>query len=414
MPGTIPCVTALSADPVTEFLLSAAGRTLLAEAETLRASRADTLTALTRLRKQAAPEQAAAAWEMTTLRERGRVKFGPQAEAMFFVREALEQASGLEAAQYHAARFREAGMNSVADLGGGIGGDSLAFARAGLQVTLWERDPARALFAEENARVWGLSDRITVKAGDVIAEGLEQNPAKAVWLDPARRVGSRRVSDPEDYAPPLSWLSEVSGDGSKNIGVSNIGVKLSPAIDHALAAQYGAELEFLSAGGECREALLWLGGLKTGDRLRATVLTSQGPQTVTGPADTAEGPSVKTGRYLYEPDPAVIRAHLVRTLAAQLGAAPVDPHIAYLLGDHLRPTPFAVAYEVTEQFPYSRRRLQDALTARQVGRVIIKKRGFPLEPEALRKQLTLRGDREIIVVLARVGAGHIVYLCQES
>ena len=341
---------------------------------------------------------------MAELRRRGQAKFGPQASEMYFVREALEQSSGRGTADYHAARMAGSGVTTITDLGGGIGGDALAFARAGLQVTLVERDPIRARFAEENARVWGLDGQISVVQAEVTTAALTTD---AAWLDPARRRDSRRVSDPEDYSPPLSWLTELAAQG-----ITRLGVKLSPAIDHALADRYEAELEFLSEGGECREALLWLGAARTGDRLRATILTQHGPLHLAGEADPPGQPLGLTGRYLYEPDPAVIRAHLVGTLGRQLDAAPVDPHIAYLLGDTLTPTPFADAYEVLERFPYGKKRLQEALTARDIGRVIIKKRGFPQEPDEMRKQLKLRGAAEIIVVLARIGKNHEVFLCR--
>ena len=281
----------------------------------------------------------------------------------------------------------------------------MAFARAGLEVTLIERDPIRALFAEENARVWGLTNRVTVIQQDITEAVVT---ASAAWLDPARRRDSRRVSDPEDYSPPLSWLSELSGQG-----VGSIGVKLSPAIDHALAGRFGAELEFLSEGGECREALLWLGAARSGDALRGDGdHAGSGPQSLAGQEDAPGQPSATGGQYLYEPDPAVIRAHLVRTLARQIQAAPADPQIAYLLGDALVATPFADAYEVLDRLPYSVKRLQKALTGRDVGRVIIKKRGFPQEPDEVRKQLKLRGSLEMIVVLARIGKGHEVFLCR--
>lgn len=390
-------------EKLADFLLSPAGRTLLTDADTLLAARADMLTALTRLRRSATPEQAVAAWEMADLRKRGQAKFGALSAQMYFGREALEQASGQRVADYHAARLKAAGLPRVADLGGGIGGDALAFARAGLTVTLTERDPIRARFAAENAAVWGLSERLTVQSGDLLTLP-PPSVDTAVWLDPARRQNSRRVSDPEDYAPPLSWLDTLPTQA--------VGVKLSPAIDHALAARYGAELEFLSEGGECREALLWRGAAQTGDPLRATLLSADGPHTLTGPADIPGDTALSaSGRYLYEPDPAVIRAHLVGTLGRQIDALPVDPHIAYLLGDTLLPTPYAAAYEVWEQFPYQRKRLQAALTARNAGRVIIKKRGFPLEPEEIRKSLKLRGPEEVTVILARVGSGHQVFLC---
>ena len=387
------------------YLLTQPGRTLLAQADALLAGRVDTLTALTRLRKTATPELALAAWEMADLRRRGAAKFGPDAAQTFFVREALEQASGLGTAAYHARRFVEAGTTTVSDLGGGIGGDALAFARAGLTVTLYERDPIRAKFAEENARALNLSGRITVVQADVTVSDLAPG---AAWLDPARRQDKRRVWDPEDFSPPLSWLEEL-----RTRGMSSVGIKLSPALDHALAANYGAELEFISESGECREALLWLGDAQSGERLRATILTPGGSHVISGEADDPRRLTVAAqGHWLYEPDPAVIRAHLVGTLAAQLNAAPVDPRIAYLLGDTLTPTPFATAYEVLERFPYGRKRLQEALTARDVGRVIIKKRGFPQEPDEVRKQLTLRGSAELIVVLARIGSSHEVFLCR--
>ena len=387
------------------FLLSPAGWVLLSEADALRSKRAETLTALTRLRRSATPEQAAAAWEMTELRKRGDTKFGPLAAQMFFIREALEQASGRNVADYHAARLLASGAATISDLGGGIGGDALAFARAGLRVTLFEQDPARSAFAEENARVWGVPRKITVRQGDFTRAVMDTD---AAWLDPARRQNSQRVSDAEAYSPPLSWLHELSASG-----VGAVGVKLSPAIDHALATPFGAELEFLSEGGECREALLWLGGARSGHSLSATLLLPAGPQTLAGIADKQSRWTAPTGRrYLYEPDPAVIRAHLVGTLAAQLEAAPVDPQIAYLLGDTHYFTPFAHAYEILDQFSYGKTRLQEALAAHDAGRVIIKKRGFPLEPDDIRKLLKLRGTEEIIVVLARVGTGHTVFLCR--
>jgi len=402
--GTIPSMIQESTPEIAEHLLAEPGRTLLAEADALLAARAETLTALTRLRKTATPDLAAAAWEMAEMRRRGQAKFGPKAAQMYFVREALEQASGQGTAAYHAQRMTAAGVGTLADLGGGIGGDSLAFARAGLRVTLYERDPVRACFAQENARVWGLAAHISIVLADLTTAVLT---SEAAWLDPARRRGSRRVSDPEDYSPPLSWLTGLWAQG-----IGALGVKLSPAIDHALADRFDAELEFLSEGGECREALLWLGSAKSGDRLRATVITTQGPQSLTGEADAPGMPIASRSAYLYEPDPGVIRAHLVRTLARQIDAAPVDPQIAYLLSDNLVQTPFANAYEVLAQFAYSKKRLQEALTSHDVGRVIIKKRGFPQEPDDLRKQMKLRGSREMIVILARVGAGHQTFLCR--
>lgn len=388
-----------------EFLLSEQGVALLQEAESLRVERADTLAGLTRLRKAATADQAAAAWEMSDLRRRAGVKFGAISRDMYFTREALEQASSARAAAYHAERFAQAGVTALADLCGGIGGDAIAFARRGLHVCAYELDATRALFARRNAEVLGLADQISVAQTDITTAQIDQ---KAAWFDPGRREASRRIADPEDYLPPLSLLDELARNG-----VCDVGVKLSPSIDHAVAKQYGAELEFVSDNGECKEALLWRGKLKSGEPHRAVKLTESGAISLPGtPDEDSLGDVPARAKYLYEPDPAVIRAHLIGTLAGQLGAKPLHPQIAYLLGDKLVATPWATAYTVLEQFPYGRRRLQESLKSHGVGRVIIKKRGFPHEPEEIRKQLKLKGETEMIVILARVAVGHLVFLCQ--
>ena len=390
------------------YLTTNAAQTLLARAETLRTDGLDTLAALSRLRKDATPVQAAAAWEQVTLRQRAAAKFGADAQKMLLTREALEQASGRRASEYHAQCF--AGFGHVSDLTGGIGADALALARAGLSVTLYERDPARARFAAFNMDALGLSASVSVVVGDVTEAALAPG---AAWLDPARRTDGRRVGNAEDYSPPLSWARTLSARG-----VSFLGIKVSPAVPHRLAAEMGARLEFVSDAGECKEGLLWVtfpvGGVPQGGediRLTATRLTDAGPLHLTGTPDAVPLP-IGDGPILYEPDPAVIRAHLVGTLAAHLNAACVDPQIAYLLAQEYVPTPFASAYQMVERFAWGRRRLQDALTRHGAGRLVVKKRGFALEPDDVRRGLKLTGTQEWTVVISRAGRGHDAFLCQ--
>jgi hypothetical protein len=398
------CYNFMMTENTAQWLMTDAGESLLTEASKMREERMDVTRALMRLRKSEAPEQATAAWEMADLRLRAQVKFGPNASRMFFVREALEQASSARAAAYHARRFAEAGVGTVADVCGGIGGDAIAFAQAGLHVTLYECDPVRALFADANAQALSLDGQVTVILGDIVEAKID---ADAIWFDPARRDGRGRRGDPEDYQPPLSTLRRWTG--------KSIGVKLSPAIEHSLANAYDADLEFISDGGECKEALLWLGVLRTQHGTQATLLTNIDTLSLTVNLSFMTPIASEThGHVLYEPDAAVIRAHGIGTLAAQLQASLVAPQIAYLLSEELIPTPFAKAYKVLERFSYSRRRLQDALTRRSVGSVVIKKRGFPQEPDAVRRELKLRGTETLTVVLTRAadGPGHQVILCR--
>ena len=196
-----------------DFLVSDDAAELISLAMFLREQRMETLPAITRLRKLGSPALAAASWELADLRRRGAVKFGADAARLFFTRESLEQASSRRAAAYHASAFAEAGVSHICDLCGGIGGDALAFARAGLTVTLFELDPARAVFARANADICGYGSRIEVRREDVTRASL---PAGAAWFDPARRENKRRIASPDDYLPSLLFVHNAGRAGHGN------------------------------------------------------------------------------------------------------------------------------------------------------------------------------------------------------
>jgi len=75
--------------------------------------------------------------ETIDLRKRAARKFS-LASRMFFMRDALEQATGETVSAYCATRF--AAFSRVADLGCGIGGDTIALAKV-TRVGAIDRDP---------------------------------------------------------------------------------------------------------------------------------------------------------------------------------------------------------------------------------------------------------------------------------
>jgi hypothetical protein len=344
------------------------------------------------------PELVAAAVETVRLRIRAAAKFGADAGRMFFTPAGVEQATRSSVAAHRAARFAAAGTTRLADLCAGIGGDLVAFARAGMTVEGVDSDPLTATVAAANAEALGLADRVAVRTADVATMDLRGVPA--VFCDPARRAGGRRVFDPTAYSPPWDFLLGLART------VPSAAFKVAPGIDHALVPP-GAEAEWVSDGGDVKEAALWCGDL-AGVPRRATLLPSGATLTGTGEELAPVG---AVGDWLYDPDGAVVRAHLVAELAERLDATTLDPTIAYLTSAALVETPFARAYRVDEVMPFSLKRLRAALRARGVGRVEIKKRGSALDVEQLRRDLRLRGDAGATVVLTRVAGRPIVLLC---
>jgi hypothetical protein len=143
--------------------------------------------------------------------------------------------------------------------------------------------------------------------------------------------------------------------------------------------------------------VLWFGTAP--GTVRATLLP--GPHTLTGRG--LPDPEVRTvGRYLYEPDGAVIRAHLVAEVAETLDGGLIDETIAYITADELRPTPCATAYEITDQLHFNMKKLKALLREREVGILTVKKRGSAVEPEELRRKVKPNGPNAATVFLTRV------------
>ncbi|MGW3458137.1 class I SAM-dependent methyltransferase [Streptomyces olivaceoviridis] len=388
------------------LLLTPEGRALLDEVRDTEPARE--LAVATRLRREHPAELVSAALGQARLRQRAVAKFGAEdAGRMFFTPNGVEQSTRASVAAYRAGRLKELGVARVADLCCGIGGDAIALARAGIRVLAVDRDPLTAAVARANAEALGLAGLIEVREADVTE--VDTAGYDAVFVDPARRGGQSRgaarsasgrgggratggrVFDPEAYSPPLSWAIGAA------LKAPRAALKIAPGIPHEVVPA-AAEAEWISDGGDVKEAVLWFGTGAPG-AVRATLLP--GPRTLLGRG--LPDPGVRpVGRYLYEPDGAVIRAHLVAEVAEEVGGGLLDPTIAYVTTDEARPTPYATGYEITDRLPFNVKKLKALLREREVGTLTVKKRGSAVEPEELRRKVRPQGPNAATVFLTRV------------
>jgi len=393
-------------------LLTPRGQEVLQSAEALAPCEDNFLRDFTFLQRRASPELARTALEMALLRQSARRKF-PWADRMYFTRPALEQASAQAVSAYRAGRFRP--FARLADLGCSVGGDTLALARLAPTLGI-DLDRLRLGMAQANVEAVREMEAKAAQADPIgtvdwvqadltaalpFAGGASAGANWALFFDPARRDERRRAFSVEQYTPPLrvlvEWLPLCPA----------IGVKVSPGVNLEELAGYDCEVEFISLEGELKEAVLWFGPMRSAVLRRATVLP--GPFTLVGASPPVERPPLRPPlAYLYEPDPSVLRAGLVTTLAGQLGAAQLDTEIAYLTAEQLTPTAFGRAWAVEDWFPFHLKKLRAYLRQRGVGRVTVKKRGSPLTPEGLIRDLRLEGDLERTLFLTHLQGKPIV------
>ncbi len=394
-----------------ERLRTVPGRALLAAAVTGLDAGADVLALATGLRRDGSePDLVGSALTQARLRVRARVKFGADGDRMYWTAEGLEQATRAVVATHRAGRYVAIGAALVADLCCGVGGDLTALARAGLPVLGVDKDPLTCAVARANVEELGLADLVDVRVGTV--EAADLSGCDAAFLDPARRSSGRRRFDPEGYSPSYSYALSLAAR------VPATGLKVAPGIPHDLVPP-DAEAEWVSVDGDVKEAALWFGPLTAvPGRRRATLLTErsgaagdEGAVTLVDDPSLAAPPVAPAGRYLHEPDGAVIRAGLVAEVAAGLDGWLLDPTIAYVSTDSEARSPFTRAYLVEEVVPFQLKRLRALLRERGVGDVIVKKRGTAVEPEELRRRLRLDGDGPTrTLILTRVAGDPIVLL----
>ncbi len=373
------------ASPSSRFaaLLAPRGQELLAILRRQERHPAQALRLGTELRAAYPVDLVVAALAQHELRLRAQAKFS-RAMDMFFTRAGLEQASAEVIARHRMARYEGAGL--VADLCCGIGGDLTALA-AGRRVLAADRDPLHLRMARANAGAYGVAAGVTAVAADV--RDLTLRGVDAVFIDPARRAGQRRLRA-GDSEPPLAWCLGLADT------VARTGIKAAPGLPRD-AVPPGWELEFIAVGRDLKEAVAWSPALATA-ATRATVLP--GGHTLT-PGRGGPVPVRPPGGFLLDPSPAVTRAGVVEDLARLLGAWKIDERIAFLSAGTAVRTPFARTLQVIDSAPWNQRNLPTRLRALDVGAVDIRRRGLAGDVTELHRRLRLSGSRRATLVMTR-------------
>ncbi|MFM1785606.1 MAG: hypothetical protein RLZZ108_630 [Actinomycetota bacterium] len=380
-------------------LLEREGQELLAQLDY--STKLDIVKTITKLRAQGHdPALIANALTQAKLRKRAEAKFGEFAQRMFFTEDALEQASRLQVAALHANRFKQAGVTQVADLGCGIGAESLAFASLDLKVNAYEIDEVTSAIAAYNLAIF---ENVEVNNEDVTKLNLQEH--KALFFDPARRNSKARLFNPKDFSPNFDWVIEQAEQKPS-------GIKLGPGHPHNQIPEE-AEAQWVSVEGDLVELSLWFNETKRQEVKRSALLiTKDGKHELKTNEKEEPAPTGEIGQFIHEPDNAVIRSHLINLLAEQTNTHTIDPNIAYLTGNDNITSPWLKSYKIEQVLPFDRKQLKAYIKQNDIGTLEIKKRGTDITPEALRKELSPKGKNKATLIVTRIGGAHkAIFVC---
>lgn len=300
--------------------------------------------------------------------------------------DAAQQATPRAVADVRAGRIAAAGYETVHDVTCSIGSEAPAFSAAGVQWLGSDVDMVRLAMAREN-----LGERAWLARADALRP---VSRGAVIVADPARRADGRRITDPAKLMPPLPDLVAAYPD-------TPLAVKCAPGIDYT---EWRGLVSVVSVDGGVKEACLYSEHFGTGRE--AVVVRGAFRERLHSdePGDVSAG---APGRFIIEPDGAIVRAGLVSHWAARHGLWMLDQHIAFCTGERI-PAGYS-GFRFLEAVPL--KKLKAALSAHGAGALEILVRGVEVDPDQLRGKLKLRGKKQMAVVIARIGDAAVAHLC---
>lgn len=332
-----------------------------------------------------------------------------------------EQSSSSATAKYKASiASRIANGGRIADLTGGFGADSLAFSRVASQVMYNEMESGRADAARHNFPLLG-AENISVSSFCVEEAGKSEEAANfwetlkrfspgLVYMDPARRSSTgSKVFLLEDCSPDvLTLIPDIFGI------CGNLLLKLSPMADISMLLkrlqEHGAgtkELHIVSAGGECKELLLWCTPSATDDTAliineNGNILrTSIAAESAAVPQFLQDAAQLNSMQFLFEPGKALAKAGLFNAICTMqdnagngtmLLKAGRSTHL-YFTDSKNNASNFGKTFKIIGLAPLCKQGIRDF--SAKYPQAEVSARNLPLTSEELRRKLKVQSGGDI-------------------
>jgi len=321
-------------------------------------------------------------------------------------KEGLQLATPEIVAKYIAKRLK---TDIIADLGCGIGGQVIFFARVCRKVYAVDKDPEKLQYARENCRLYGV-DNVEFILGDALSDEVKEKVSDAdiIFSDPARPL-SEKERTLETLKPPITEIIRIYSDIIPDLAFH------APPQMPPERLKLDCECEYLSLNGQLNRLTLYMGSLKCCDR-SAVVLPVGERLCLSGAPKILESSLCE---YVYEPEPSVVKAGLLDELAGTL--AQEQKEIFFFKADERRTlltSPklveshfFKDTYRAVGRTDMDMARLKELLRSEKAKNVVLRLDIDPGKYWDMRKMLEggLKGTRTLHVF----GFGNELIVCEK-
>ena len=292
----------------------------------------------------------------------------------------LEQCSSETTAKYKASIFKG---ETLIDLTGGMGVDTLVMSGSFHQTTYVEQDEWLSQVFQHNAKLLSAADiRIANSDAEKYLSSIE-GPA-SFYLDPARRDQSRKVFQFEDCTPNvLNLLPELKKKADQVL------IKASPMLDiHKGWYQLGSvsQIHIVSVNNDCKELLFFLKFEEVLEPEIHCINFSLGQAhkfSFTISEEERAIPSFsQPKKYLYDPNSSILKGGAFKSIANHFNIDKLgsNTHL-YTSNDFIKNFP-GRAFEVILQNP-SKQELKN------LGQANVVTKNYPIKPDEIKKKYSI-------------------------
>lgn len=330
------------------------------------------------------------------LRQKAEGKFS-LASQMFFDSLTLEMATSEKIANHIALRFKE--MKNVTDLSCGIGANAIAIAQYS-KVKAVDLNENTIQMAKYNAEAYGVDTKIDFVIGNAHFN-IDKN-TDAFFLDPMRaRDGKTKTRSILNSEPRILEIIPKIFAINKNLCI-----KISPAFDYKEIELLPEkpEIELVSDNNENKLALLWFGGLKKNKR-KATLFKGSEKMEV---LDKRISDPIKIvdniSTYIFEPDVAIIKAHLIDEVANEFKLSKINKNIAFLTKDNFENHEKRLfrIFKVLKVAEFSLKSIRKDLLKMKIDTISVINRGTPIQIEKLVQDLKVKEGNGLFLLITRL------------
>lgn len=325
---------------------------------------------------------------------------------LFPARLSIEQCSSETTAQYKAKLLKG---NTFADLTGGLGIDTYYLSQQFQQSDYVEFQPELCNLAHHNFTIL----QAPIKVWNETAESFLNHCGTydCIYLDPSRRdAHGRKTVSISDCTPDVVALQNILLQKAETVMI-----KLSPMLDisKALTELYGVkDIHILAVANECKELVFRLERGYSGQvRLHCANLLTDQPAinfTLEEERDCPLRLADNIGRYLYEPNTALLKGGCFKWIAAKFNVRKLHKNSHLYTSETPIPDFPGRIFEVENMAPYNKKAKQTLLPDLEQANLAV--RNFPLSVAELRKTLkiseggeaylfatTLRGEEKVLI-----------------